>query len=301
LWFSGYELEHQNTATDFSDDLYFLHARWYHPYMMRFLSPDPLRGDPRSPQSLNLFAYVTGNPRNFVDPWGLAAQEGAPGRRNVPGGDGECDVANGERDPDCWSLGRSDVTSTPLPPDLSSYSAAQDLKNYYAWLARQERAGFMGVEVSSHGFVRQAVARRADFVMRGFVGFPKIFGSKLGRVWFPGAPKLLRKLPSGVLVTLTWDPGSEKRFSFELRAASGVGASVIAGVRNVWSGSNVCETCSPLSVGGQVAAFLAGSGSLGYTGGPHGAFIEVVLGVGAGASGFSVEFDTAPILSWSWP
>ncbi|MGC8817721.1 MAG: hypothetical protein ACP5PX_08095, partial [Candidatus Hadarchaeum sp.] len=46
LWFSGYELEHQNTATDFSDDLYFLHARWYHPYMMRFLSPDPLRGDP---------------------------------------------------------------------------------------------------------------------------------------------------------------------------------------------------------------------------------------------------------------
>ncbi|MGC8917665.1 MAG: RHS repeat-associated core domain-containing protein, partial [Thermoanaerobaculum sp.] len=37
---------------------------------MRFLSPDPLRGDPRSPQSLNLFAYVKGNPLNFVDPDG---------------------------------------------------------------------------------------------------------------------------------------------------------------------------------------------------------------------------------------
>ena len=75
LWFGGYELEHQNTS-DYTDDLYFLHARWYFPYMGRFLSPDPVRGDPAQPQSLNLYAYVRGNPLNAVDPDGRTAQVG---------------------------------------------------------------------------------------------------------------------------------------------------------------------------------------------------------------------------------
>ena len=74
-WFSGYELEHQDTASTYTDDLYFLHARWYFPQVARFLSPDPVRGDVFSPQSFNLFAYVGGNPVNFVDPWGLAEAE----------------------------------------------------------------------------------------------------------------------------------------------------------------------------------------------------------------------------------
>jgi RHS repeat-associated protein len=69
LWFASYELEHQNTS-DYTDDLYFLHARWYFPYMGRFLSADPVRGDPAQPQSLNLYAYVRGNPLNAVDPDG---------------------------------------------------------------------------------------------------------------------------------------------------------------------------------------------------------------------------------------
>jgi RHS repeat-associated protein len=69
LWFASYELEHQNTSV-YTDDLYFLHARWYFPSMGRFLSPDPVRGDPAQPQSLNLYAYVRGNPLNAVDPDG---------------------------------------------------------------------------------------------------------------------------------------------------------------------------------------------------------------------------------------
>ncbi|KDA53905.1 hypothetical protein EG19_01530 [Thermoanaerobaculum aquaticum] len=55
-WFSGYELEHQDTASTYTDDLYFLHARWYFPQVARFLSPDLVRGDVFSPQSFNLFA-----------------------------------------------------------------------------------------------------------------------------------------------------------------------------------------------------------------------------------------------------
>ncbi|MFN3413529.1 MAG: RHS repeat-associated core domain-containing protein, partial [Thermoanaerobaculum sp.] len=55
------------------DDLDYMHARYYTGYLARMLSPDPVRGDVFSPQSFNLFAYVGGNPINFVDPWGLAA------------------------------------------------------------------------------------------------------------------------------------------------------------------------------------------------------------------------------------
>jgi RHS repeat-associated protein len=82
LWFASYELEHQNTS-DYTDDLYFLHARWYFPSMGRFLSADPVRGDPAQPQSLNLYAYVRGNPLNAVDPDGRAALWLTPSRERA--------------------------------------------------------------------------------------------------------------------------------------------------------------------------------------------------------------------------
>ncbi len=53
------------------DDLDAMHARSYMPFLGRFTSVDLLRGDPHSPQSFNLFAYVQGNPLNFLDPSGL--------------------------------------------------------------------------------------------------------------------------------------------------------------------------------------------------------------------------------------
>jgi RHS repeat-associated protein len=60
------------------DDLDYMHARYYWGLYGRFLSVDPVGGDPGMPQSWNRYAYVYGNPVNFVDPYGL-----------VPGGYGE--------------------------------------------------------------------------------------------------------------------------------------------------------------------------------------------------------------------
>ncbi len=71
VMFTGHE-------RDFSTDADYMHARHYHFELGRFLSIDPLRGDPAQPQTLNRYAYVTGNPMNFTDPTGL---EG--GDRNV--------------------------------------------------------------------------------------------------------------------------------------------------------------------------------------------------------------------------
>jgi len=48
-----------------------MHARYYSPWEHRFLSVDPIGGDPRQPQSWNAFSYVLNNPMNLVDPYGM--------------------------------------------------------------------------------------------------------------------------------------------------------------------------------------------------------------------------------------
>lgn len=50
-----------------------MRARAYSLSQRRFLQPDPLLGDLTAPQSLNLYAFVDGNPIQFNDPLGLAA------------------------------------------------------------------------------------------------------------------------------------------------------------------------------------------------------------------------------------
>ena len=55
------------------DDLDYLHARYYNPNIARFLSPDPVRGNPTTPQSWNLYTYVQNNPVNATDPDGELA------------------------------------------------------------------------------------------------------------------------------------------------------------------------------------------------------------------------------------
>ena len=50
-----------------------MNGRMYDPRLGRFLSPDPIVGDPTSSQSWNLYSYV-GNPLSYVDPTGLYAE-----------------------------------------------------------------------------------------------------------------------------------------------------------------------------------------------------------------------------------
>ena len=52
--------------------LYYLRARYYNPNTGRFLSRDPLEGDPTDPQSLHKYLYAGGDPVNRIDPSGRA-------------------------------------------------------------------------------------------------------------------------------------------------------------------------------------------------------------------------------------
>jgi RHS repeat-associated protein len=68
------------------NELLFLRARYYDPYLNRFISPDTIIPDFYNPQSLNDYTYVLGNPVNHVDPSGqhLAAILGQAVNRSEP-------------------------------------------------------------------------------------------------------------------------------------------------------------------------------------------------------------------------
>jgi len=57
-----------------TNGLYQMRARFYHPELRRFVNQDPVfLGGIAESQSLNRFAFVTGEPVSLVDPWGLTA------------------------------------------------------------------------------------------------------------------------------------------------------------------------------------------------------------------------------------
>lgn len=67
--FTGHERDANAAGT--GDDLDYMHARYYNPLLARFLSFDPLGGNPSAPQSWNRYAYVKNNPVGHIDPFGL--------------------------------------------------------------------------------------------------------------------------------------------------------------------------------------------------------------------------------------
>ncbi|EDN67551.1 Rhs family protein [Beggiatoa sp. PS] len=57
-----------------SNGLYYMRARFYSPEMRRFVNQDILLGNIAEGQTLNRYAYVTGNPVSYVDPFGLKVE-----------------------------------------------------------------------------------------------------------------------------------------------------------------------------------------------------------------------------------
>jgi len=50
--------------------LVYMNARYYHPQLGRFVSPDTIVPEPENPQSFNRYAYSYNNPINYTDPSG---------------------------------------------------------------------------------------------------------------------------------------------------------------------------------------------------------------------------------------
>ena len=64
--FTTYERDTDSTGLDYAQ------ARFFSPMFGRFLSTDPVNGNPIGPQSWNRYSYVQNDPINFLDPTGLS-------------------------------------------------------------------------------------------------------------------------------------------------------------------------------------------------------------------------------------
>jgi RHS repeat-associated protein len=85
--FTGKEL-------DAGTGLYYFGARWYHPRISQWISPDPILdqymtddrgGGVHVPMNLGLYTYVWNSPIRLLDPFGLQVIPPAPGRPAYPG------------------------------------------------------------------------------------------------------------------------------------------------------------------------------------------------------------------------
>jgi RHS repeat-associated protein len=111
-----------------------MHARYYSPTLGRFISVDPLRGDPGDPQSWNRYVYVEGGPLLYVDPTGRNAVEGSPMW-------GRCTVM-------CDDPGGMTITVT-APKDKDSGSSAPPYVSWMSWFSRLGSGGLGVLDLAS--------------------------------------------------------------------------------------------------------------------------------------------------------
>jgi RHS repeat-associated protein len=131
-----------------ANGLYYMRARYYNPEIRRFISQDTLLGVAIDGQSLNRYAYVQGNPIVFVDPLGLARDEGDAWSRakDYLYSSGK-QLLLGNYTDDVTLLGTSAQVATGIigidaPADIRDISA--DLVNWeWSW----SHAGQTGVDV----------------------------------------------------------------------------------------------------------------------------------------------------------
>jgi RHS repeat-associated protein len=71
LKYTGHERDSWSTGS--SDTLDYMHARYYSPWLGRFMSVDPGTFHPENPQSWNRYAYSNNNPLTLLDPNGRQA------------------------------------------------------------------------------------------------------------------------------------------------------------------------------------------------------------------------------------
>jgi RHS repeat-associated protein len=87
--------------------LYFYNARYYDPYLNRFLSPDDIVSDPYDPLDWDRYSYSRNNPVKYMDPSGHSVACGT-------------DVGNG-----CEGTGLGDAT----PSDIINSNAPEEAKD----------------------------------------------------------------------------------------------------------------------------------------------------------------------------
>jgi RHS repeat-associated protein len=185
--FTGHERDFGRFFTDPPTD--YMHARYYLPHTGRFLSIDPVPGDPAVPQSWNRYAYTMNDPVNFSDPTGMyPCIITLPDGRTVPG---ECVDVTANADESWYSLGNMSNffagfgdsmtfgatgvireaisewlfnTNTPVDPCSDAYALGEYTE---IGLELAATGGSMGLRVAASQASRKAVRQAARAATRG--------------------------------------------------------------------------------------------------------------------------------------
>lgn len=143
------------TGHEHLDNLSLVHmnGRVYDPKLGRFLSADPVPGNPGDPQSLNPYSYAMNNPLTFTDPTGysiVVALAGGPSPLSPstsPCTEPNCMVVTGTRSgegPTTWvsNRGVSDEVGFMLDTPIAPYEQAlKDMASAYIAWAKSMRPG----------------------------------------------------------------------------------------------------------------------------------------------------------------
>ena len=66
----GFTGHRQNNTGTYDLKLIYMNARYYHPQLGRFVSPDTIVPEPANPQSFNRYSYALNSPLKYTDPIG---------------------------------------------------------------------------------------------------------------------------------------------------------------------------------------------------------------------------------------
>jgi RHS repeat-associated protein len=104
----------------------YMHARYYNPFMGRFLSVDPVFGTPESPQSWNRYAYVRNSPIGSSDPTGKVTT---------------CDTQNCTTTADTYKPAHSTGQTTVATPEMRA-AATAEVEKVAVKNGKQESLGY---------------------------------------------------------------------------------------------------------------------------------------------------------------
>ncbi|MFH1715828.1 MAG: RHS repeat-associated core domain-containing protein [Planctomycetota bacterium] len=120
---------------DIEIGLYYNRARYYNPYIGRFLQIDPVGYE----AGMNLYTYCGNNPVRFVDPSGLEP-EPCPICGNP---EGSCSDLYIGSDP-CWAEVTGSIMTLPYQLDPRKVSVIKNLNNYLDWVTGIKGLKFKG-------------------------------------------------------------------------------------------------------------------------------------------------------------
>jgi RHS repeat-associated protein len=139
---------HERDLAQTSSELDYMHARYYSPFLARFVSVDPVGGKVGSSQSWNRYSYVLNNPVKLVDPDG--EQEVPATKPDVPSRPNLLSVFKGFFTNQVMLIDRSGGSEFPTASQLENLAAVAEVLEATVDVLLEVNDGQQGKHIEGH-------------------------------------------------------------------------------------------------------------------------------------------------------